>query len=169
MGHSPDARPGAPMLSSAAMTTTPPPDPLDDASTVLSSNRTAMSFERTRMSTDRTLMSVVRTALSLISFGFTIYQFIGKFTPEHPQAEQSARNFGIILILLGIATLTFGLISDALSLTDLRARRNRLYAAGLLRHGQSIRPSPTTIIALCLLVVGLVAVWGMILRMGPLE
>jgi putative membrane protein len=141
--------------------------PLDDPGTDLSSNRTAMSLERTSMSAERTLMSVMRTALSLISFGFTIYQFISKFADQRPHAATAARNFGISLIVLGIGILVVGLVHQFDTLKHLRQRRDALYAANLLRHAASLRPSPITIVALLLLIMGLLAIVGMALRLGP--
>jgi putative membrane protein len=146
-----------------------PQAPLDDPGTNLASNRTAMSFERTRMASERTLMAVMRTALSLIGFGFTIYQFLSKFAPDHPHAAQSARNFGISLIFLGIGTLVVGLFSQFRSLSLLRGRRNSLNALGLLRSAEAFRPSPISVIAVLLLVIGLVAILGIALRAGPFE
>jgi putative membrane protein len=145
------------------------PGPLDDAGTNLASNRTAMSFERTRMASERTLMAVMRTALSLIGFGFTIYQFISKFENQKPHAAMAARNFGISLIVLGIGTLIVGLLSQYRSLSLLRERRNSLNALGLLHNAQAFRPSPISIIALLLLIIGLMAILGMALKLGPFD
>jgi putative membrane protein len=148
-----------------------PRDPLAEPSTELSSNRTAMSFERTAMSADRTLMSIMRTALSLISFGFTIYQFIGKLaeSENHVATTASARNFGSSLVILGIGLLAAGLVSHGHSFIALRSRRRRLHGEGLIRTAASYNPTPTAIAAVLLLVLGVVAVVGMIVRLGPLR
>jgi putative membrane protein len=151
------------------MATESPHTLLDEPGTNLASSRTALALERTHLATERTLMACMRTALSLIGFGFTIYQFISKFDPTHPRAAESARNFGIALILLGIATLVVGLLSQFWTLALLRARGNGLYAAGLLHNKRTYRPSPVGIIALLLLVLGCVAIVGMALRAGPLS
>jgi len=91
--------------------TAPPATHIEDVSTELSRRRTGMSFQRTRMSADRTLMSVIRTAMSLISFGFTIFQFFQKMRDarviEHAKAP---RNFGVSLVVIGIAMLVLGII-----------------------------------------------------------
>ena len=56
-------------------------------------------------------MSVIRTAMSLISFGFTIFQFFQKMRDarviEHAKAP---RNFGVSLVVIGIAMLVLGII-----------------------------------------------------------
>ena len=80
-----------------------------DANLDLASNRTALSFERTRMSADRTLMATVRTSLSLISFGFTIYQVLGKASGILPRASESARNIGMAMLILGLVVLATGI------------------------------------------------------------
>lgn len=76
-----------------------------DPGTELASSRTALAFERTRIASDRTLMALIRTSLSLISFGFTIFTFFGRLAEElgSPAVTQaSARNFGLVLVLLGV-------------------------------------------------------------------
>jgi len=79
-----------------------------DTGTELAMRRTGMSFQRTRMSADRTLMAVIRTSLSLIGFGFTIYQFLGRL--NFANSVDAARNFGVSLVVLGIAMITMGII-----------------------------------------------------------
>ena len=120
------------------------------------------------MSSERTLMSVMRTALALIGFGFTIYQFLIKFAPTKPHASHAALNFGVSLIVLGIGTLVCGLVGQYGALRRLRGRRNNLYALGLLQHGTDFRPSPISVIAVLLLLIGLVAILGIALHAGPL-
>jgi putative membrane protein len=73
----------------------------------LSARRTGMSFQRTRLSADRTLMSMIRTALSLISFGFTIFQVFERMKDTALLAgAHAARNFGTMLVALGILIMT---------------------------------------------------------------
>src|SRR5262245_14069181 len=111
----------------------------------LSARRTGMSFQRTRMSADRTLMSVIRTSLSLISFGFTIFQVFEKLrdagTIPHAGA---ARNFGIMLVALGILMLMGGIIYHAQFMIGLRHERQAMKAAGLI-HGESAYPVSLTL------------------------
>ena len=142
-----------------------------DPAVELSANRTAMSFERTRMSTDRTLMSVIRTSLSLIGFGFTIFQFF-KGLSKKPAlhgvvTDQSARNFGLSLIVLGVGLLIAGLIGHVRLIGQRRPRRRRLLALELLHSGPQYRTSPTATVAVLLLIVGLGALLGMLWRAGP--
>ena len=141
-----------------------------DPSVELSSNRTALSFERSRLSADRTLMSVIRTSLSLISFGFTIFQFFSRFVDQVPQSlvtRGSVRNFGASLVVLGVGLLIAGLIGHIRLIGQFRDRRNRLHGLGVLRSGPQYQTSPTAVVAVLLLVVGLLSVLGMMLRAGP--
>ena len=81
-----------------------------DPATEMSMRRTGMSFQRTRMSADRTLMSVIRTSLSLIGFGFTIFQVFQKAHEAGMlKSGKAPLNFGISLVLLGIAVLVVGI------------------------------------------------------------
>jgi putative membrane protein len=139
----------------------------DETSVELSSRRTGMSFQRTRMSADRTLMSVIRTSLSLISFGFTIFQVFAKLGESQHSGSAPARNFGIALVLLGIAMLVLGIGYHLSFMRGLRIQREEMTAAGLI-HGQSHFPvSMTLIVALLLLLVGVSAILSMVYRIGP--
>ena len=105
--------------------------------TEMSMRRTGMSFQRTRLSAERTLMSVIRTSLSLISFGFTIYQVFQKLANESVLTGSApARNFGVTLVLLGIAMLAIGIVYHVQFMRGLRAQRNVMAADGLI-HAQS--------------------------------
>src|SRR5579862_7223361 len=93
----------------------------DRMSMELSSRRTGMSVQRTRLSGDRTLMSVIRTSLSLIGFGFTIYQAFQKLHDSGVIRHAGApRNFGLTLIILGVAVLIGGLVQHIQFATELR-------------------------------------------------
>lgn len=139
-----------------------------DPSVELASNRTSLSLERTRMSADRTLMSVIRTALSLIGFGFTLYQAFHQLKKLNPTVigDNAARNFGLALVLLGILMLAMGIFSHAMFGRELTARRGRLFSLTLLRRDIPYRATPTFIIAVLLLLIGLTAAAGIIFRMG---
>ena len=142
---------------------------LSTARTEMSMRRTGMSFQRTRMSAERTLMSVIRTALSLISFGFTIFQFFHKMADQNVLSSSApARNFGITLVMLGIAMLVIGIVYHLMYMKGLREQRNAMTTDGLI-HGQSgFPPSMTLVTALLLLALGVVAVISMVFRIGPL-
>ena len=137
--------------------------------TELSSRRTGMSFQRTRMSADRTLMSVIRTSLSLIGFGFTIFQFFQKLQGSLlQQGSTTPRNFGFSLLLLGVVMLVIGIWYHIRFMLGLRNRRHEMTAAGLI-HAQSEYPiSLTLIVAVLLLLIGLLAVVGVVFNVGPL-
>jgi uncharacterized membrane protein YidH (DUF202 family) len=127
-----------------------------------------MSFQRTRLSADRTLMSVIRTSLSLIGFGFTIFQFFEKLKQAEVLARsQAPRNFGIALVLLGIAMLALGIVYHVWFMLGLRQERKGMAAEGLI-HGESIfPPSMTLFTAVMLLLIGVAAIVSMVFRTGP--
>jgi putative membrane protein len=138
--------------------------------TELASRRTGMSFQPTRMSADRTLMSVIRTSLSLIGFGFTIAQFFHKLQQGNYLRSDSgtAKNFGFSLVVLGVVMLVIGIWYHVRFMLGLRNRRREMTGAGLI-HAQSEYPiSLTLIVAVLLLLIGILAVVGMVFDAGPL-
>jgi putative membrane protein len=139
-----------------------------DISTELSSRRTGMSFQRTRMSADRTLMSVIRTSLSLIGFGFTIFQFFQKLKDQSLLTGAApARNFGVALVLLGVAMLVIGIVYQIRFMLELRNVREAMRADGLI-HGESQFPTSLTLItAILLLLIGVAAIGSMVFDIGP--
>ena len=142
----------------------------DDMSVELSMRRTGMSFQRTRMSADRTLMSVIRTSLSLISFGFTIFQFFRSLRQAGNLGEgtaEASRNFGLSLVVLGVAMIIAGIIYHVLFMRQLRMERSDMVEKGLV-HGDSAYPiSMTLITALLLLAIGVIAFINMVTRSWP--
>jgi putative membrane protein len=139
--------------------------------TELSARRTGMSFQRTRMSADRTLMSTIRTSLSLIGFGFTIFQFFQKLQQANvlPVDSTTARSFGFSLVLLGVLMLVLGIFYHVRFMLQLRVQRQEMHSAGLI-HAQSGFPiSLTLITAVCLFLIGALAVVGMVFDAGPLR
>jgi uncharacterized membrane protein YidH (DUF202 family) len=135
--------------------------------TEMSMRRTGLSFQRTRLSGDRTLMSVIRTSLSLIGFGFTIYEAFRKLHESGVlQRAQAPRNFGLTLVVLGVLLLIGGLIQEMQFSGEIRRQREAMIADGLI-HGQSHFPlSITTIVAIALLLVGLVAVASIVFNIS---
>jgi putative membrane protein len=124
----------------------------------MSSRRTGMSFQRTRMSADRTLMSVIRTALSLISFGFTIYQFLGRLVETRVLAEiHAARNFGLTLVYLGIGMVAVGIVYHLQFMFGLRRERDEMHSDGMIHASSKFPLSFTLVVAVLLLGVGIAA------------
>ena len=139
----------------------------DRISVELSARRTGMSFQRTRLSADRTLMSVIRTSLSLIGFGFTIFQVFQKLHEASVlKSSGSARNFGELLVFLGIGMLIIGIIYHVAFMVELRRERERLKADGLI-HAESHYPASFTLLtALVLLGIGIFAISTMLSGLG---
>ncbi len=126
--------------------------------THMSMRRTGMSVHRTRMSADRTLMSVIRTSLSMIGFGFTLYQAFEKLHQAGVIQQSGApRNFGLLLIMLGVLLLIGGIVNHARFALELRSLRSSMASDGLI-YGQSRYPvSITFISAVVLLLIGFAA------------
>ena len=135
--------------------------------TELSMRRTGMSIQRTRMSADRTLMSVIRTSLSLIGFGFTVHEVFRKAAEAGTISDaQSARVFGLSLLVLGILLLVGGIVRQVQFALELRRRRSALMGDHLV-HGESAYPvSMTLVTAVLLLLIGLLAVASVVFDAG---
>lgn len=146
------------------------PQLLGDAGTELAANRTAMAFDRTALASDRTLMAMVRTSLALIGFGFTIFSFFHTLIQKYLDLPTVApRRFGGMLIILGIILLTLGIFNHQRETKERRLRRQTLYDQGLIHHPEIVRRSATMVVALLLLLVGILAIFSIVTRLGPLD
>lgn len=126
--------------------------------------KTNFAFEQTQMSADRTLMATVRTALSLISFGFTIYQLLGRASAVFPRASITARNLGLALLILGLSTLAMGVTSHALYSRELARRRDRPHEAVSSARAVFHEMAAIYASALGLLFIGLAALAALLIR-----
>jgi|SRR6185312_6186170 len=139
--------------------------------TEMSGRRTGMSFQRTRLSAERTLMSVIRTSMSLITFGFTIYQFLGRMVEQKlvTGAPHAARNFGLALVWLGVGMIVIGIVYHLRFMWGLRVERKAMREEGLI-HAQSCFPvSYTLLVAVLLLAFGLLALTSLTFHVGPFD
>src|SRR5262245_39968742 len=97
----------------------PDHDPTMDTSTKL-------AYDRTRLAYERTLMAWVRTGTSLITFGFTIYKFFEEFHKAEQGARTGsligAREFGIIMISIGLVAVLLATIQHVTTMHKLRAQ-----------------------------------------------
>lgn len=134
----------------------------------LSARRTGLSFQRARMSADRTLMSAMRTSLTLIVFGFTLFQLF-EVLPQARALESAgaAPRFGVALVLLGIATQVGGILHQLAFLRGLRLEREELRSAGLIYAYGDLPLSPTLIVAVLLVAIGILAIASMVFDVGP--
>ena len=93
------------------------------------STSTKLAIERTRLAHERTLMAWVRTATSLISFGFTVYKFFQYLRESQGAATTGPigpREFGALMIGIGIASLILATIGHRRSMRALRANYGAL-------------------------------------------
>lgn len=121
---------------------------------------TRLALERTRGAYERTLMAWVRTGTSLITFGFAVYKFfqleLAGTTPHHVPLIKTTligpREFGLVLIGIGLLSLLIGTLEHG---RDLRAIRNDY-------PGMPV--SGTRLIAVLISILGLVASVAVIYR-----
>ena len=68
---------------------------------------TKLAAERTRVAYERTMLAWVRTSASLITFGFSVSKFFDIVRPEASRRKYliGPREFGIILVCIGVASL----------------------------------------------------------------
>lgn len=130
-----------------------------DTGTLLAEERTDLALRRTIIASERTLMAWIRTALSMIGFGFSIYKFF-QYLPEeiatgNIRRPQAPRNLGLSLIALGTLALTAAAWQHRNLLKEIGASPRR--------HGWSI----SFVVAICVILIGVIAFYGVLLRKGP--
>jgi putative membrane protein len=118
-----------------------------------------LALERTRIAYERTLMAWVRTGTSLITFGFAVYKFfqleIAAITLREglvTTAMVGPREFGLVLIGIGLLSLLIGTFEHG---RDLMA---------LHKHYPGMPYAGTRLIALVISVLGLLAFVGVVYR-----
>jgi putative membrane protein len=115
---------------------------------------TKLAFERTWVAYERTMLAWVRTATSLITFGFSVYKFFQIVREEGERSHYliGARQFGLLLVSIGLASL-------ALATVEYRQNIRRL---GAQYEG---RPrSLAVIVAALISILGIAALSAMIFR-----
>ena len=121
---------------------------------------------RTRLSVERTLMSWVRTATALIGFGFAIVQFYDRLQQMPGVAParfpDAARYLGLMLILCGVIGLVVSVFQYWWTLRYLWGGSFAVIA-GATKEGQQ---TPLFAIAIALILVGLFAVFTVLLRLA---
>ena len=133
--------------------------PPKDRGPILAEERTDLALQRTVIAMERTLMAWIRTALSMIGFGFSIYKFF-QYLPEEIAAgnirrPQAPRNLGLSLIALGTLALMAAAWQHRNFLNEIGASRGR--------HVWSV----SFVVALCVILIGLLTFYGVLLRHGP--
>jgi putative membrane protein len=121
---------------------------------------TRLAFERTRGAYERTMMAWIRTGTSLITFGFAVYKFFqlemaGSVSKSEGLIETSLvgpREFGLILIVIGLLSIILGTFEHRRDLATLREDY-----PGMPRSG-------TQWVALLMATFGMLALVGVIYR-----
>ncbi|HEX2454743.1 MAG TPA: DUF202 domain-containing protein [Vicinamibacterales bacterium] len=121
------------------------------------STSTKLAIERTRLAHERTLMAWVRTATSLISFGFTVYKFFQYLRESQGAATKGPigpREFGALMIGIGIASLILATIGHRRSMRALRAN-----------YGARVPNSLATVVAALIGILGVLLLVAVVFRM----
>jgi len=84
-----------------------------------------LALERTLAAYERTMLAWIRTSGSLITFGFALFQFFEYWNEHEPNRTRnyllSARNFGIVMIVIGVLALVFATLHYRSQLKRLEA------------------------------------------------
>jgi len=115
---------------------------------------TELAVDRTRLAHDRTMMAWVRTATSLITFGFSVYKFFQMGKGEGGQNKHliGPREFGLLMISIGLVSLLLATLQD---------RRNM---RALREHYPNLPGSLAALVAVMVAILGILALLTVILR-----
>jgi putative membrane protein len=85
---------------------------------------TKLAFDRTWVAYERTMLAWVRTATSLITFGFSVYKFFQIVREEGQRTNYliGARQFGLLLVSIGLASLLLATIEYRQNIRSLGAQ-----------------------------------------------
>lgn len=125
----------------------------------LAEDRTHMANLRTSLALDRTMLAWLRTNLTMATFGFGLVGFFRSARQANPSAEmarlhEGAINFGIWLMVLGIAATVFAGVAHLATLRRLRRRE-----APVLTHWPL-----SVMVAFLVALGGLVGLWSVLSR-----
>jgi putative membrane protein len=138
-----------------------------DRFTVTATSSDHFAWLRTRLALESTLMAWVRTGMSLIGFGFSIVEIFNRvvvnpsvapvYWPEMPRYVGLALIGGGVLALV-ISCFQYVWVSNYLS-------SQQFHAIAGLREG-GVGRTPSLAIAIALTVVGLLAFFALLFRVG---
>jgi len=116
---------------------------------------TQLAIDRTRLAFERTTMAWVRTATSLITFGFSVYKFFQiEANRDVPGRLIGPREFGLMMISIGIFALVIATVQHVQSMRTMRAHA----------HGMSVPRSLAALVGGLMSLLGILALVAVILR-----
>jgi putative membrane protein len=124
------------------------------------------SWIRTRLSVERTMLSWLRTATALIGFGFAIVQFFERLQ-QSPEAHSAY--FPDAPIYLGLALIGCGVLVSLVSIRQYGWTIRYLWGGSFAPiAGMADQPihSPALAIAVLLSLIGLFALFAVLLRLA---
>jgi uncharacterized membrane protein YidH (DUF202 family) len=130
-----------------------------DVKTGLATERTSLAKFRTALALDRTMLAWIRTALAMATFGFGTVSFFRSLkaaspTPETARLHQSAINFGVALIVMGVGATVMSGIAYWFDLRRLRHDEAPVLGAWSL----------SITLALLLAILGSASLWSVLTR-----
>jgi len=132
---------------------------MGDHAADLAQQRTTLAVKRSAFAAERTLLAWIRTAIAMIGFGFTIFKFFQYLRSDivaanslHPNAP---RNLGLSLIALGTVALAAA------------TWQHRAFLKQLQEYSPQQTWSLSFVIAIAVVLMGLLAFYGVLLQHGP--
>jgi len=125
---------------------------------------THFSWLRTRMSIERTLMSWIRTATALIGFGFTIFQFLHRFS-QTPGVKPAEHPWAPWILSLGL--IGSGIVALSIAVWEYRSLVRYLWEKDfkpIAGVDEFAHHTPVVAISVVLLLIGIFAFAAVLLR-----
>jgi uncharacterized membrane protein YidH (DUF202 family) len=130
----------------------------DPAATSTSETTTPLDIQfaqRALMEADRVMLQFVQTSLSMIAMGVSIYSFFTDVAVNGHE-DRIARQLGLSLLILGLAVLATGTLSQARYRFGLMSYERSLRSNYSAFIPQTYYTAPTFLAAVALLVIGTV-------------
>jgi uncharacterized membrane protein YidH (DUF202 family) len=130
-------------------------DPAATSTSEATSPREIQFAQRALMEADRVMLQFVQTSLSMIAMGVSIYSFFTDMAVKGHE-DRIARQLGLSLLILGLAVLATGIVSQARYRFGLMSYERSLRSNYAAFTPQTYYTAPTFLAAVALLVIGTV-------------